>query len=524
MRKTLLFVGALVIAATTSVSAQEAVKTENNQATRENYTPISGFIPAMYNKGNNGQAKTVEEGFEGGIVPPSCWTMIDADGDGVNWIAYDAPESANTGTFSAASQSWAGSPLNPDNYLVSPQLSVGAGESVSYFIASQDPAFAAEQYQVLVSTTGNEVADFTDELVTETLADDTWLDRSYDLSAYEGEEIYIAWRHFGVTDEFVIKLDDVVLPGEIINCEPCSDLPTITSENIVCDGDGWSLELGMTPAEGVTYTVTTDQGDDVAVADEGVYSFGPYTNGAEVVFTVNIDGEPDCSQGIGAITGDCTEPCEDIVDGPYTDFNTAGIPTPDENGDCDIVTIDAFEIWASEAYILTELPANTLYIFSACEGGSAGTWEISYTVFDSEGAVVESGTDADGCSISWNTGADGGDFTVGITRVGYCGTAQQIDNGFPSLTCDGVVGTQDLESVDAKIFPNPAADNINVVTPLQGDAQINVFDAVGRVVLAERSYLSNANFELNVNDLAKGTYILQITTDERVATTRFVKN
>ncbi|MCA1763917.1 MAG: choice-of-anchor J domain-containing protein [Flavobacteriales bacterium] len=457
---------------------------------------------------------------------PECWTTVDADGDGNNWGIFEIPEEnggASEGVLVAGSASWDGVPLTPDNYLITPQLSVGAGESLTFDISAIDPGFFAEQYQVLVSTTGTELADFTDEIVTETLEDAEWQARSYDLSDYEGEEIYIAWRHFDTEDQNLLTLDNVVLPGEIINCEPCSDLPTITSDDITCDGDNWTLNLGFTPAEGVTYTVTTSEGDDVAVADEGIYDFGPYANGTEVVFTINIDGEPDCSQEIGAITGDCSEPCEDIVDGPFTNFDTAGIPTPDENGDCDVVTIEAFEIFASEAYTLSGLPENTVYEFNACEGPGAGSFEITYTVFDGDGNVVASGNDGDGCTISWNT-EDGGDFVVGITRVGYCGTAQGISNGYPSVTCSGVVGTQDLESVDAKVFPNPASDNVKVVTPLQGDAQINVYDAVGRVVISERNYLSNANFELNVNDLAKGTYILQITTDERVATTRFVKN
>ena len=517
--------GAIAIAASTSVSAQEAVKTVENEKTRVNATPQQNFIPSMYVKGTNGQAKSVEEGFEGGAVPPECWSMIDADGDGNNWFPLENEDFANSGSFSAGSASWDffEGPLTPDNYLVSPQLSVGTDESLSYFISAIDTNFFAEQYQVLVSTTGNEIADFTDELITETLEGPDQIERSFDLSEYEGEEIYITWRHFGVTDFNVITLDDVILPGEIINCCSVDDLPTITSDAITCDGDQWTLGLGLTPAEGMTYTITTNEGDDVAVADAGVFDFGPYPNGTEVTFTVNVDGLPECTQEFGTITGDCTEPCEDIADGPYTNFDTAGVPTPDENGDCDVVTIDTFEIFASEAYTLSGLPENTLYEFSACEGPGAGSFEITYTVFDGDGNVVASGNDGDGCTISWNT-EEGGDFVVGITRVGYCGTAQGISNGYPSVTCSGVVGTQDLEAVDAKVFPNPASDNVNVVTPLQGDAQINVYDAVGRVVISERNYLSNTNFELNVNDLAKGTYILQITTDERVATTRFVKN
>ena len=39
----------------------------------------------------------------------------------------------------------------------------------------------------------------------------TWYFKTVDLSAYAGQEVYIAIRHFNVSDEYFLDLDDVTL-------------------------------------------------------------------------------------------------------------------------------------------------------------------------------------------------------------------------------------------------------------------------------------------------------------------------
>ena len=175
-----------------------------------------------------GGVVTNNESFEGAFPPP-CWTMADTDDDGENWFKYGAtnPESpvfgvAQDGFFTAASASYSGVALTPDNFLITPQLSLGSDEELVYWVAGQDPDWAEEHYGVFLSTTGNSPEDFTVNLFEETLEDDTWLERTIDLSAYAGQEVYLAFRHFDVTDMFYMKIDNVALPGEII---PCDEVP-----------------------------------------------------------------------------------------------------------------------------------------------------------------------------------------------------------------------------------------------------------------------------------------------------------
>ena len=153
---------------------------------------------------------TYSEGFEDGIIPED-WTVVDADGDTYNWdIAADGIE-AHTGDHCVLSSSYINGvgALTPDNYLITPQIQVGAGASLDFWEAAQDPAWAGEHYYVKVSTAGTDPADFTDIIHDETLVDGDWHEVNVDLSAYAGQQIYIAFEHCEVTDMFAMKLDDI---------------------------------------------------------------------------------------------------------------------------------------------------------------------------------------------------------------------------------------------------------------------------------------------------------------------------
>lgn len=193
----------------------------------------------------------VFEGFEGFLFAPNCWTQIDADGDGNGWFHYDAEGNAYEGSFTAASASWFTTALTPDNYLVSPQLTLGENEELSFYIAAQDPYFPEEKYGVYISTTGNEESDFTAELLVETLGSEVWMEKTIDLSNYSGMDVYIAFRHFDVSDQFVLKLDNVSLPGVYTNCTPVCIEPSnleasvlgSSSAEIIWDPVGSNYEL-----------------------------------------------------------------------------------------------------------------------------------------------------------------------------------------------------------------------------------------------------------------------------------------
>ena len=210
--------------------------------------------------------------FENGL---SNWTTIDADGDGYTWYAL-----VNQGILGndnslglATSASYNGSALTPDNYLVSPQITLG--NSISFWACAQDASWAAEHFGVAVSTTGNtDAADFT------TIAEWTigsrsanvlrssntprggnrdqseWVQYTVDLSAYSGQG-YVAIRHFDCTDMFRLNVDDIVVdpdymttwvnvadptnPQALTNLEP--ETTYVVQVRANCGDEGYSAWL-----------------------------------------------------------------------------------------------------------------------------------------------------------------------------------------------------------------------------------------------------------------------------------------
>lgn len=154
------------------------------------------------------------EGFESG-VPPVCWISVDGDGDGFNW-EQSTNFSAYSGTATAASASYDNatmSALTPDNYLITPKLNINNSLlKLKYRVAPQDPKWPAEHYSVMVSTSGVSPAYFT-EIFSETLiaADSVWKENTLSLAAYNGQNIYIAFRHHLSSGNFFIKIDDVLV-------------------------------------------------------------------------------------------------------------------------------------------------------------------------------------------------------------------------------------------------------------------------------------------------------------------------
>ena len=143
------------------------------------------------------------------------WTIRDDDGDGYNWEWMDASASdynVYEGTHCMASASYqnsafgGGTALNPDNWLISPAFT--AGSTVTFWYAGQDPNYSAEPFGVYVianGTTSDELGHFT--------ASNTYQQGSVDISAYAGETVQVAFRHYGVTDMFRLNLDLVEVSG-----------------------------------------------------------------------------------------------------------------------------------------------------------------------------------------------------------------------------------------------------------------------------------------------------------------------
>jgi hypothetical protein len=186
------------------------------------------------------------EGFEGGTLPTG-WLAIDNDNDGFNWIntieqgfGFEAYE--GQGAMTSASFDNTAGPLNPDNYLITPPIEVGAGSMLTYYHTAQDPLYPNDFYYVKLSTTGNSIGDFTEVLWSGVTPLD-WEQVSIDLSAYAGNTVYLAFHHTECTDWFWMKIDNVAVSATQTVAQYT---PPITAPEI----SGFPFRTsGMTPTE-----------------------------------------------------------------------------------------------------------------------------------------------------------------------------------------------------------------------------------------------------------------------------------
>lgn len=147
------------------------------------------------------------------------WKNYDVDGDGYKWKwDYDEtdPFTTHSGYGILLSESYhqtssSGTALTPNNWLVSPEVTLGG--KLSLWACSQDSR-NPEVFGVYVcnatsySTTGDFVQLGSDITTTGTMTEYT-----FDLSQFEGQG-YIAIVHHNVTDQFILNIDDISITGQ----------------------------------------------------------------------------------------------------------------------------------------------------------------------------------------------------------------------------------------------------------------------------------------------------------------------
>ncbi len=176
--------------------------------------------------------------FEEGLAP---WTSYDTDGDGHEW-EWHTSENSHTHNGSAGCAGSASydtstsSALTPNNWLVSPEVTLGG--SMTFWATAQDPAYAAEHFQVYVSTDGATFAAVSNEYVCPTGRD--YRLYTADLSKFSGKG-HVAICHFNCTDMFWLNIDDI----EIIEPGAMKEVNGLTATNYALSG--------LTP--GTTYCV-----------------------------------------------------------------------------------------------------------------------------------------------------------------------------------------------------------------------------------------------------------------------------
>jgi len=164
------------------------------------------------------------EGYTGTAIVFNPVTMEDVDpGDPQDRTAWLA-RTGDKGLFMFAATS-----LLNDDYIITPQINLtgATGSNISFWGKSLTDAFGLERFEVLLSTTGTDIGDFTVDLSGgEQQAPLDYTEYSYDLSAYDGQQVYIA-IHYMAQDSFVFQMDDFLAEAASLGVDD-NNLPALT--------------------------------------------------------------------------------------------------------------------------------------------------------------------------------------------------------------------------------------------------------------------------------------------------------
>jgi PKD repeat protein len=173
------------------------------------------FAPSNAPVANFGSAESLFfEGFEGASFPPAGWLINNVDGGGNTWISSAAQNKTDGGSKSAAHLYHATQTEN--GYLITPQITLPTGTiNLNFWSFNGYPTWYGKN-SVLISTTNTNIASFTEIWSPASIAE-SWVNTNINLSAYAGQNVYIAFRYQGA-DAHDWWLDDVAV--QVINSNP----------------------------------------------------------------------------------------------------------------------------------------------------------------------------------------------------------------------------------------------------------------------------------------------------------------
>ena len=435
--------------------------------------------------------------FEGSdLSQMACWTVLDVDGDGFSWTT-DVVDSV----IGSASYINGEGALTPDNWLISPQMqfSTGSTYTLSWQTSALDASYYNEHYGIYVSTTGTATSNFT--LVQDyTMTSPNVTTMTLDLSSYAGQTIYIAFRHWNVTDVYWMLLDNITVtqtavPGQNYTITVQSANPTMGS---VSGGGtflaGSTTTISATANAGYHFTMWNDGNTNatrtITVTGNATY-IANFEADAPTQYTITVlanNNNWGTVSGGGTYNEGATVTISATANSGYhftqwSDGNTDATRTITVTGDATYIA--NFEANPVQQYTITVLANNDSW--GHVTGG--GTYNAGSTVTIS--AMAYNGYQF----VQWNDGNTNASRTITVT-----GDATYI------ATFEATNGIDGIDSDSWSIYPNPASNVVTVSGVEQ--AMVTVTDMTGRTVATYN--VADGNNTIDVSTLTSGAYFLRI--------------
>jgi len=314
-----LFTVSLVVTSVMAQGGKESVKTPRTKVVTDG-SLTSGSPTGV-------AVSYINESFEDTLFPPPGWTSTTTVGT-VTW----AREYGFFYTGIACAWADYSTPAN-EKWLITPQLTVTAGDSLSFWIRRQyTSAYPPDSLYIMVSTTDANLTSFTNTLAAYDVANglaNVWARQAASLNAFAGQNIYIAFKHRN-TDGNGFNMDDVMAGSGVVPVELVSFAVNAVNNSVdlswatATETNNYGFEIERKAVDGDYTKVAFINGNGTSTAshsysfrDEGL-AIGKYTYRLK---QLDFDGRYAYSQ---AIEVDVVTPAEYSLGQNYPNpFNPA---------------------------------------------------------------------------------------------------------------------------------------------------------------------------------------------------------
>ncbi|PID30032.1 MAG: hypothetical protein CSB55_00380 [Candidatus Cloacimonadota bacterium] len=255
-------------------------------------------------------ADLLSEDFTDGI--PETWTVVNLDGDDKMFF------SPGQYSINGDDKKHASAMGCSDDYLITPALSVTADNSELNFKAAIESINYPYGFEVMISSTGNEIEDFTviPDQIYENYDIVSWDngEHSVDLSAYEGSNVYVAFHVTSAgASNWNFAFDDISGP-EIYFADYDFKLTELSEDKII-PGGSWDVYLTKIENKGLV----EDTYNFSSVSSSGWTTSIWKADQSEEISSVSLSpGEED------SVIVKIEVPAEGVIDG-YTDELTLNV-------------------------------------------------------------------------------------------------------------------------------------------------------------------------------------------------------